>query len=300
MLALLGSACAHAPVGPDLSIPPGPLAEAWRLPARILDGKTGAELSEAALQARLMDARVIYVGEKHDRAWDHAVQVGIINRVYRQDPSLAVGMEMYKRPFQKWVSDYVAGRIDEGKMLDKTEWEKRWGFDFALYRPILEYARQHSLPVLALNARDEITRQVAREGLDSLEQVDRETLPELDLDVASHRARLEEIFSEHSHGHGKLAFEGFYTAQVIWDETMAHEVAAELTSEGAPHRVVVLAGSGHVRYRDGIPDRAARRGAEPYLTIHPLVIEDGEDEAEEVQAALTEGDADLLWVMRPN
>jgi uncharacterized iron-regulated protein len=294
-LALALSACAHAPPpGPDLSVDPGPLAEAWRRPTRVLDGRTGAPVDGEALAARLAAARVIYIGEKHDRAADHAAQVALIARLHQQDPSLALGMEMFKRPFQKWVSDYVAGRIDEPKLLAKTEWAERWGFDFALYRPILRFARDHHLPVLALNARDEITRQVARQGLASLDPVDRDTLPELDLEVATHRARLEAVFAQH--GHGKLAFEGFYAAQVIWDETMAHEVAAALAAEDPPHRVVVLAGSGHVRYRDGIPERAARRGATPYLTIYPMVVEGDGDE--EVQEALTEGDADLLWVMR--
>lgn len=273
---------------------PGPLAEAWRLPARIVDGETGEEISEQALVDQLDDARVVYVAERHDSPHDHAVQLAVIHALHQRDPSIGIGMEMFKRPFQKWVTDYVEGEIDEAEMLEKTEWDQRWGFDFALYRPILEYAREHRIPIYALNARDEITRQVARRGLAALDPVDRDAVPELDLTDEAHRSVIQEVFDAHGMGasaHGGMDFENFYTAQVIWDETMAHEVARELSSDGAPRRMVVLAGGGHIRFGMGIPSRAARRGAEPFLTVYPKI--EKEDAGELVGTGL----ADYLWLM---
>lgn len=275
---------------------PGPQAQHWLAPARIIDGHTGQILSEAEALEHLRAARVIYVGEKHDRPQDHAIQLRLIDHLRQLDPSLGVGLEMVKRPFQKWLSDYVSGRIDEGKLLDKIEWKTRWGFDFALYRPIFEYLRQYSLPTYALNARDEITRTVAREGLEGLSEVDRETLPELNMNNEAHRTAVQAVFDEHGMSHGKMSFENFYTAQVIWDETMAHEVARELAAEGGPARMVVLVGSGHLRKGYGIPDRAARRGAEPYLSVYPCVVD--EDPAE-LAELVKDQVADLLWVMLP-
>lgn len=297
---LLAAGCATTPAVVQAPAPPledpGPLAERWRLPSRILDGRTGAELSEAQLRERLAAARVVYVGEKHDRPHDHAVQLQVLDMLVQLEPSVGLGLEMFKRPFQKWVSDYVAGRIDEAKMLERTQWSKRWGFDIALYRPILEYARQHKLPTYALNARDEITRKVAREGLEALDPVDRETVPELVLDDAAHREEIREVFDAHGMGHGKMTFENFYTAQVIWDETMAHEVAAELTKDGAPERIVVLAGGGHIRRGLGIPQRAARRGAKPWVSVYPVMAQ---GDPEVVEELLKEKVADILWVMLP-
>lgn len=275
---------------------PGPLAERWRLPSRLVDGRTGETITEAELASRLAEARVIYVGEKHDRPHDHAVQLQIIDMVHRFDPSVGVGMEMFKRPFQKWVSDYVAGDIDEDRMRARTEWSSRWGFDFALYRPILEYARDNRLPVYALNARDEITRGVARGGLDSLDEADRAAVPELVLDHAEHRAEIQAVFDEHGMGHGKMTFENFYTAQVIWDETMAHEVALELSKPGAPKRIVVLAGGGHIRKGYGIPGRAARRGAKPWVSVYPVMANGEQSVIDELVAQKV---ADVLWVMLP-
>lgn len=274
---------------------PGPLAERWRLPARIFDTASQTELTQAELLDRLLAARVVYVAEKHTSPHDHAVQLAVIDSLFSRDPSLGIGMEMFKRPFQKWVTDYVEGRITEAELRRRTEWDDRWGFDFALYRPILKYARTHRIPIYALNARDEITRTVARGGLEALEAVDRDTVPELDPTDASHRSYLEEVFSAHGIGesaHQQMAFENFYTAQLIWDETMAHEVAAELKKASAPKRIVVLAGGGHIRHGFGIPKRAARRGATPHVTIYPFV-----GSVDEAVAAVDERVADFVWVM---
>ncbi len=275
---------------------PGPLAENWLPPYRIIDGHTGLQLQQEQLIQRLLEARVIYVAEKHDRAQDHAVQLRVLHLIRAQDRSVGVGFEMFKRPFQKWLSDYAAGRIDESQMLHKTEWPKRWGFEPALYRPILEYVRQYNLPAYALNARDEITRAVARGGIDSLAARDRAALPELHLENTEHRAVLQAVFDEHGMKHGKMSFENFYTAQLIWDETMAHEVASELARPGAPHRIVVLAGGGHIKSGHGIPSRAARRGATPSLTVLP-VVDEGDQEA--LQELIDQRAADILWLMHP-
>lgn len=274
----------------------GPLAERWRLPARIFDTASQVELTEAELIDRLLTARVVYVAEEHTSPHDHAVQLSVIHALFNRDSSLGIGMEMFKRPFQKWVTDYVEGRINEAELRERTEWDMRWGFDFALYRPILRYAQAHRIPVYALNARDEITQTVARGGLEALEPVDRETVPELDLSDPSHRAYIKEVFAAHGMAQGahqEMNFEHFYTAQLIWDETMAHEVATELGKPSGPRRMVVLAGGGHIRHGFGIPNRAARRGATPHVTIYPFV-----GDADETASAVGDQVADFVWVMR--
>lgn len=264
----------------------------WRIEATIYDGKTGEVVDRRALFDRLAAARVVYVAERHDSPHDHEVQLEILEAMVTRNSSIAIGLEMVKRPFSKWLSDYVAGRIDEDTFLERSEWKNRWGFDFAMYRPLFEVARTHRLRAYALNARDEITRTVAREGLDALDDYDRDALPDLDLDVESHRAMVKAIFDRHDMG--SMSFDNFYAAQVIWDETMAYEVATALAGEDAPKQLVVFAGSGHIRYGFGIPDRAAKRGAQPFATVLPIL----EDEETSVRALVDEGAADYLWIMR--
>lgn len=281
------------PEAPEPLTEPGELARNWLLPSRITDVGSGQKLEPEALYDRLLPARVIYVAENHDNPHDHAVQLQVIDGLHRRDPSLAIGMEMFKRPFQKWVNDFVSGKIDEAAMLEKTQWSERWGFDYALYKPILDYARAHQIPILALNERDEVTRQVSRQGLASLDPVDRDGIPDLDLTHAAHRARIKEAFDAHgAHGHGKLDFENFYTAQVIWDETMAYEVASELGKPNAPRRIVVIAGGGHLRHPDAVPGRAEKRGAAPYQIVVPEIMREATP-----LPTLLEDAGHFLWLM---
>jgi uncharacterized iron-regulated protein len=270
----------------------GALAMKWSLPRRLIDGKNGAVLEPGQVFTALLSSRVIYVSEQHNNPHHHAAQLSVIAGVYARDPSVAIGMEMFKRPFQHALDDYLDGKIDEEELVEKSEWEDRWGYDFDLYRPILEFARAHHIHVLALNAPDEITRTVADHGVKALSETERKSLPDLDLSNKDHREMLREIYEEH-HAHASGSFEDFYAAQVIWDETMAYEVARALKDPHGPKRVVVLAGDGHIRYGLGIPQRAARRGATPFKTVLPVMLHDLDD-------AVSEASSDYLWVMAMN
>ena len=266
-----------------------------RAPAeRIVALDDGEVVTEAAMLTDLERARVIYVGEVHDEAVDHAVEYRILRFLHARHPSIALGMEMFQYPYQPVLDEWTAGRLDETNLRRRSEWDQRWGFDYAFYRPIFEWTRSNGIPLVALNAPTEVTRTVASEGLRGLSPEQRAELPPLDLEDAAHRALVLEALGGHHHGsEDPEALERFYTAQVIWDETMAERVAEALERSDAPSRMVVFAGRMHVEAGLGIPNRAARRGASPYRTV--LVAHD-EDELE----ALEESDppaADYAWLI---
>lgn len=108
--------------------------------------------------------------------------------------TLAVGFEMFQRPFQAVLSAFVQGKLDEAGLLLGTEYATRWGYDFAFYRPLVEGARDYALPALALNARRELVRAVGRGGLAALTEAELAELPELDLEDAEHQAFVYGLF----------------------------------------------------------------------------------------------------------
>lgn len=279
------SACGRPP--PTSS--PTETAEAAAAP-RFVDAATGAPLAFDAVIDRLAEARVIYVGERHDHSVDHDVQRRIAEALHRRDGSIAFGFEMFQHPRQAALDAYVAREVDEAQMLDETEWETRWGWDFAMYRPIVSLGPRHRIPLVALNAPQELTRSVARQGIDALDDETRAALPELDLTVEAHREAVMEALAHHP-GMSDEVRERFYAAQVVWDETMADRAAAFLARPDAPRRLVVLAGTMHV-LRPAVPERAARRGATPYAIALPV------DEGE-LEETVGSGVADVLWVTPP-
>jgi uncharacterized iron-regulated protein len=203
--------------------------------------------------------KVIFVGERHTLYGDHLAQLEIIKGLARQGRKVAVGMEMFQRPYQPVIDQYMSGEIDERTFLARTEYFDRWRFDYNLYRSIVEYCKEQGLPLVALNVPTEIIRKVARQGLEALAETEKQQIPQdLDLSDGSYRDRLKLAFEQHPENDVR-DFETFHQSQVLWDETMA-ETVHEFLNLHPEYQMVVLAGSGHLAYGDGIPARVRRRG----------------------------------------
>ncbi|MEG4082915.1 ChaN family lipoprotein [Microcoleus sp. POL10_C6] len=212
---------------------------------------------------QLVKAKVVYLGETHDSAEDHQAQLKIIREMQRQNRKIAIAMEMFQRPFQSAIDNYLAGKLTEQQLVEQTEYDRRWRFPWESYAPILRFAKENQLPVLALNTPSEVTRKVASQGLESLTAEEKKHIPpisEIRTDNAEYRQLLLEVYQQHQkaeHGNS-TAFERFLQAQVLWDETMAEKIA-QFVKANPDYQVVVLAGKGHIIYGYGIPSRVERR-----------------------------------------
>ena len=210
--------------------------------------------------------KIVYVGEYHDRFAHHNVQLRIIKGLFRKDPKIAVGMEMFQRPFQKTLDEYVGGSIDEREFLKKSEYFKRWGFDYNLYKPILDFARTEKVPVVALNLSREVTDKVSRTGMDSLTDDERKDVPKLmDFSDMEYRDRLRQVFDQHETA-SERNFDFFLQAQILWDEGMARSID-EYLRKYPDRRMIVMAGVGHLAYGSGVPKRTFRRNGFSYATV---------------------------------
>ena len=275
-----------------------PVEAARQFPLR--DGKTGAPLSAAEFTERLRAAQVVYVGERHNSRSSHAAQLQVLKEVYALAPEVALAIEMLPRTLQPELDAYLAGSVDEAGFLAAVDWQHTWGFEFALYRPLFEFCRTHGLRMYALNAPRELAKAVRQRGVAGLTPAERAELPSGSPWPApeAHRRAIQDVFARHSFGDEDkrtpaervAAFERFYAAQLVWDESMAQGVTTILGAAHPPRRVVVLAGTGHVG-RFAIPARAARRGITTGLAIAPV-----DDHSEEPP---TEADAVDVQVVLP-
>ena len=210
--------------------------------------------------------KIVYVGEYHDQFAHHNVQLQIIKGLFRKDPKIAVGMEMFQRPFQKTLDEYIGGSIDEREFLKKSEYFKRWGFDYNLYKPILDFTRAEKIPVVALNLSREITDNVAKNGMDSLTGDEWKEVPaQMDFSDTEYRDRLRQVFDQHESA-SERNFDFFLQAQVLWDEGMARSIDDYLR-KNPDRRMVVMAGEGHLAYGSGVPKRTFRRNGFSFATV---------------------------------
>lgn len=218
------------------------------------------------------DYRVLFVGEQHDSYAHHYNQLAVIIEMHKRYKHIAIGMEMFQKPFQKVLDNYIAGNISELEMLEQAEYFERWSFDYNLYKPILNYAKDNGIQIIALNVPTKITKKISSSGLDSLEMQEKEVIAkDIDFSNEIYKERLRKIFEMHA---SKLNFDYFYQAQLAWDETMA-ETAANFVSKSPDINLIVLAGNGHINHGYGIPDRFKRRvDAEAASIVQDMAIVD--------------------------
>ncbi len=256
VLLILLSACQTLPEkaspGPDTANTAGQVGA--EIPALKLD----AHNTLAAILPALAKKRVVFVGETHDQYQHHQVQLAVIKGLYARHPDMAIGMEFFQQPFQPVLDAYIAAEIDEQTLLEKTEYFDRWRFDYRLYQPILQFARAHKIPLVALNLPKEITHKVGKSGLSVLTKEEMAQIPAtLDRDMLAYRARIEAAYTAHP-GSMKQDFEHFFEVQLLWDEGMAARAAKYLREHPAKN-MVILAGVGHIEFGTGIPLRLQRQ-----------------------------------------
>jgi uncharacterized iron-regulated protein len=220
---------------------------------------------------KLASHKAVLVGESHTRYSDHLNQLAIIKQLRPHWQQMAIGLEFVQIPYQQALDDYIGGKTSEAEMLRETRWYERWKYDFRLYRAIFHYAKQQKIPLLALNTPQEITQRISEVGIKGLTSTERAQLPkQLDSGNQRYRDKLKKVYSRHGGKSRSNKFERFYQAQIAWDETMADQAAKFLTKHPDYH-MVILAGSGHMIERHGIPSRLQQRiKTKPAVILHNI------------------------------
>lgn len=237
-----------------------PAAEAAKPDPRfcIFGAQSGKPFNtEAAFKAVVWKSDVVYVGETHDQAADHQAQFEALKAMkIARGSKIAVGFEMLNQTLQPVLDEYAAGAITQEEFLNRVNWQKEWGFDFNLYKPLFDFIAEHKLRGLALNVPKKIVGKIARTGLDSLTPEEKAFLPEK-VTVTQHKKYndyLKATFG--SHGDSPMAkmftIENYLASMAAWNEGMGNKVA-EFLNANPGWSVLVIAGNGHVIYNAAIP-----------------------------------------------
>lgn len=260
---------------------------------------TGIKIQFSDLINFFSCANVLYVGEIHANKASHEVQLKVLKAYYEKfGDTVAIGMEMFTRPYQPFLDQWVAGEIDETKFLEETRWDKEWGYDYDLYKDILDFAREKKIPILALNAPKDMVKFVRKKGLKNLNKEELEKLPEIDTSDYFHRVYLKNAIEQHVNISAE--FERYNDIQSLWEEYMAQTIIEYLSSwEGKGKKFLAFVGNGHIVYDFGIPKRVFRRNHLPYYTIYPAEFQGGKPIADEAifTPDIPLEPADFIWAI---
>ena len=284
----------------------------------VTDTASGEVLVPGALAARLAGVRLLFVGESHTDADFHQVQLRVIEELVKAGREVSIGLEMYPYTQQRWLDAWVAGELTEEGFLRLSRWYESWGYHWNYYRDIFFFARDHRLPMHALNAPREVVAAVRKKGFKDLTEEEAAHIPtQIDTTSEEHRTLLRSYFDDGDPLHGTMTeeqWQGMIAAQSTWDATMAfHAVKALRAAPGPPRSppgsaagsaprdpiLVVLIGSGHVAYGLGV-ERQARQWLRPeegrMASLIPQPIADADGEA---VASVSASYANFLWGVPP-
>ena len=223
---------------------------------RVFDGKgKTATLAQILEAAAAVD--VVFLGENHDDATAHALQLQIFQALverHAKDRRMALSLEMFERDVQTVVNEYLDNLISENHFLLSS---RPWNNYKQDYRPLVELAKTQKIPVIAANAPRRYVNMVSRNGRDSLGALSPEAkkwLAPLPFNAASeaYAAKFRALMGNSQEA--SMGLNRILDSQALWDATMAHSIGAFLKEQKKP-LVVHLNGSFHTENRLGTAEQ---------------------------------------------
>jgi uncharacterized iron-regulated protein len=188
---------------------------------KIYDVKKQKTISIDDIIADMNENDVLFFGEDHNDSIGHYLEATLFKKLsikYLQKTALS--LEMFHTDVQPELDEYLAGLISEKNFIKEG---RAWG-NYKDYRPLVEYAKQNKLKVIAANAATRYSNAVTMGGLKVLEKFPKTSfifLPPLPVDTA--QGRYYEKFTETLGGHNMGSMQ-IYQTQNLWDATMAWSI----------------------------------------------------------------------------
>lgn len=198
--------------------------------AVFVQSRTAQSVSLSDMTDDLAAYDVVIFGEFHDSQPIHDAELAVLEGLYQKHGvNLVLSMEMFERDVQSVMNDYLAGRITEDEFLAAS---RPWPQYETAYRPLVEFAKGHHIPVLAGNIpRRMAAAYVKSKTLDTVADQDIQYLPNV------HRAgsaAYREKFAAVMQGMNTAAdgmkippqmVQPMFMAQCLKDDAMAESIA---------------------------------------------------------------------------
>ncbi len=215
-------------------------------PAYLIYDSNGSAIDYSGMEERALAADLIFFGELHNSAIAHWLQLELVQDLAADSlKKTTIGMEMFEADQQVLIDEYFAGLISQSSFENEARLWNNYQTD---YKPVLEFARENELELIATNIPRRYASAVYSGGLSVLDALSNEAkqwiapLPiEVDLSLPGYQNMME---AAHGHGGDNLIY-----AQAVKDATMAYFI---LLNMGVDDRLIHLNGSYHSANREGI------------------------------------------------
>jgi uncharacterized iron-regulated protein len=167
-------------------------------------------------------ADVVFFGELHNNSIAHWLELQVMKELFSRKGSVTLGMEMLEADDQLVLDEYMEGLINEKQFLKEV---KLWDNYSTDYRPLLGFARENKLRVIATNIPRRYANVVYKKGIDVLLTLTPESkkwiapLPiPIDLTLPGYKSMIDQMGRHEPSG----GAENLARSQAVKDATMAH------------------------------------------------------------------------------
>jgi uncharacterized iron-regulated protein len=195
---------------------------------------------------------VVLLGEVHDNAEQHATRAAALRRLLAGGARPAIAFEQFDRERQADIDRARREAPPTGHTLAEHLIERARparGWDWPLYRPFVELALEHDLPIVAANLSRADAMRVATQGFEAV--FDAATRARFALDAlppALLTAHERAIDDGHCNRLPADALPSMARAQIARDLSLAEAIRPHFA-----RGVVLLTGNGHARTDIGLP-----------------------------------------------
>lgn len=182
-------------------------------------------MTDLAKVARQYD--VVVFGEYHDNQQLHQLEADFLVSSYAQGEKIAISLEMFEEDVQPILNDYLQGTGSEADFLAHA---RPWNNYQQAYRPLVEFAKEHQLAVIAANIPRNIANYYAKHG--SLAGIPAALTKYVPVEHRILAGAYKDKFTSYMVANGRKAemnitlekIENFYGAQCLKDDAMAENI----------------------------------------------------------------------------
>jgi uncharacterized iron-regulated protein len=193
------------------------------LPFKIFDTQTGEQITITELSDRMNKTNVLFWGEEHNDTIGHILELKLLKLLSeRFRDKLSLSMEMFETDQQVILDEYFAGFMSKEKFLKEA---RLWN-NYADYSPMVEFAREQKMPIVAANSPRRYNSLMSQRGpksIDSLSNTAKAFIAKLPLYIPI-KGKYHSKFVDIMGGEDNIHSPNMFASQCLWDATMAQSI----------------------------------------------------------------------------
>jgi uncharacterized iron-regulated protein len=248
--------------------------------------RTSREADFEAMRADLVEADLVYVNLATGLEGGDLLPRTILDQLFGFGRLHGIALDIFDRTHQDALNEFSFARISLGELLART------GVSPGAYRPLLEFAGERRLPVVALDLEPRIVATLKKSGFKGLTEAERRSVSPASLRNPGFTAAVRRHLKRLRAGGGdEQAFQRELLAADLRFETMADALVRWFRSAPADSQVVVVADAFAIANRHAIPDRVKRRAGKHAIVVVQVA------ETEVADRIHNRAHADYVWLL---